>query len=75
MEESLIRIVNEILDEADKDQIKEYNPELKLQDDLLLDSIELAELTVNIQVEFGKDVFKDGVVSTLGEIMDILNAG
>lgn len=40
-----------------------------LRDDLHLDSFALAELTVKIEAQFGVDVFEDGIVYTVGEIL------
>lgn len=40
-----------------------------LRDDLHLDSFDLAELTVKIEAQFGVDVFEDGIVYTVGEIL------
>jgi acyl carrier protein len=44
-----------------------------LKNDLGLDSLSLAELTVYIEDEFGIDVFEDGIVETVGEIYEKLN--
>lgn len=41
---------------------------IRLREDLGMDSLELAVLTVKIEAEFGVDVFADGVVKTVGEI-------
>ncbi len=39
-----------------------------LRNDLQLDSLELAELTVRIEDEFQIDIFEDGIVETVGEV-------
>lgn len=44
-----------------------------LKNDLGLDSLSLAELTVYIEDEFGVDIFEDGIVETVGEIYEKLN--
>jgi acyl carrier protein len=44
-----------------------------LKNDLGLDSLSLAELTVYIEDEFGIDIFEDGIVETVGEIYEKLN--
>lgn len=41
-----------------------------LRDDLGLDSIALAELAVRIEDEFDVDVFEDGLVHTVEEILN-----
>ena len=40
-----------------------------LRDDLHFDSFAPAELTVKIEAQFGVDVFEDGIVYTVGEIL------
>ncbi len=44
-----------------------------LRNDLQLDSLELAELTVRIEDEFQIDIFEDGIVETVGEIFKKLS--
>lgn len=44
-----------------------------LRNDLGFDSLDLAELTVRIQKDFNIDVFEDGVVNTVSEILEKLN--
>jgi len=64
----LTKIVNEVLASNDLDKIESFKPELRLREDLGFDSLQLAELTVNIEDEFDIDIFEDGLVNTLGEI-------
>ncbi len=40
-----------------------------LREDLGFDSIDLAELTARLDHEFGVDVFADGPVQTVGEVL------
>lgn len=72
MVEKLIDIINEICEgkgtSISKDQQK-YE-EINLRDDLGFDSFDLAQLTVVIEDEFDVDVFEDGIISTLGEIIN-----
>ena len=44
-------------------------PETKLREDLNLDSIALAELAVRIEEKYDVDVFEDGLVFTVEEII------
>lgn len=45
--------------------------EARLHDDLDLDSLELAELSVLLEDNLGRDPYTDGIVpSTVGEIVD-----
>ena len=52
-----------------------YNitPESNLREDLDLDSLALAELTVRIEEEFGIDIFEDGLVDTVEEVLEKLS--
>lgn len=58
-----------ILDNKDIKLGKKITEDTHLRDDLGLDSLDLAELTVRIESEFGIDVFEDGIVNTVGEII------
>jgi len=71
--EKLKEIINQILNNRDLPSIKELNGNLDLRNDLGFDSLDLAELTVKIEFEFGIDVFEDGIVTTIGEIIEKLN--
>lgn len=66
--ERLLNIVNNVLDNNNKPKINTLDFSLKLRDDLDLDSLALAELTVKIESDFGIDIFEDGLVFTLGEV-------
>ena len=69
--------INNILTEVMNERGIEINLEISegshLRDDLGLDSLGLALLTVHIENEFGVDVFEDGIVSTVGEIYEIVS--
>jgi len=41
----------------------------QLRKDLGFDSLDLAELTVRIEAVFKVDIFEDGIVNTVGEIL------
>lgn len=68
MEEKLLNIVNLILTKKNKNIIEVFDNKLNLRTDLGFDSLDLAELTVRIEDEFGVDIFEDGIVSTFDEI-------
>jgi acyl carrier protein len=51
----------------------DINAQTHLRNDLGFDSLDLAELTVKIEDEFDVDVFKDGIVETVGEIISKLD--
>ncbi len=67
---ALIKLVNEVLQEAGRDPCDELRSGVALREDLGFDSLELAVLTVKIEAEYGVDVFADGIVNTIGEIED-----
>ncbi|MBB6454547.1 acyl carrier protein [Salirhabdus euzebyi] len=62
-------IINEMLEETGQDKVENFDPSMSLRDELNLDSLMLAELTVRLEDEFGVDIFEDGVVRTLGEVI------
>lgn len=66
--EKLINIINQILDSKKDQRVVEIKSKSNLRSDLGLDSLDLAELTVKIEDEFGVDVFADGIVNTVEEI-------
>jgi acyl carrier protein len=73
MEEEVKKIINKILERKEKEPLKELNYDLSLRNDLDMDSLDLAELTVRIEDVFGIDVFEDGIIDTIGEIMEKIN--
>jgi len=70
MENKIKEIINIVLEKNNKETVKELNKELSLRDDLGMDSLDLAELTVRIEDEFGVDIFEDGIVDKVGEIIE-----
>ena len=49
--------------------IKELDNKVDLRNNLAFDSFDLAELTVRVESEFGIDIFEDGIVSTIGDVL------
>ncbi|MBC8298460.1 MAG: acyl carrier protein [Pelagibacterales bacterium] len=70
METKLLEIFNIVLDNNNKKKIDLLILDQRLQDDIGFDSLELAELTVRIDEAFGVDVFADGIVHTIEDIVD-----
>lgn len=68
MEQKILEIINKIRVANNMGPIVELHETDKLREDLGLTSFDLAELTVNIEVEFDVDIFEDGLVNTIGEI-------
>jgi acyl carrier protein len=66
---TLLEIVNKVLYNNDLNTLSTLDPSLRLKEDLDMDSITIAELTVRVEDEFNIDVFENGMISTLGQIM------
>ena len=71
--DKLLEIINIIRDNKELDKITEINLEHKLMDDLEMDSLDLAEFTVRCEQAFGIDIFADGIVTTVKEVMAKIN--
>ncbi|MFZ3577526.1 acyl carrier protein [Virgibacillus sp. DJP39] len=72
MQDKLLEILNEMLEESGNNTIKSLEHSMDLRDDLNMDSLMLAELTVRLEDEFDVDIFEDGIVQTVGEIISKL---
>jgi acyl carrier protein len=73
MLEKLLEIVNTVRDNKNLAALMELKPEFDLRTDLGFDSLDLAELTVRVEKEFGIDIFADSFVLTVSDIMAKLN--
>lgn len=71
--EKLLNIINAVLANRQKQTIESISSKSSLRNDLGFDSLDLAELTVRIEVEYDVDIFEDGVVTTVGEILNKIN--
>lgn len=69
MKNKVLSIINNIRAAKDMVPVVELHAGDKLREDLGLTSFDLAELTVCIEDEFNIDVFEDGLVNTVGEIL------
>lgn len=58
-----------MLKEDNKPTLSSLKHDLSLTDDLGFDSLALAKLTVIIEDEFNIDIFEDGIVYTIGDII------
>jgi len=74
MEEKVLSIINEIRAAKEMAPVESIKTDTKLREDLNLTSFDLAELTVKIEDEFDIDIFEDGLVNTVGEIIAKLQA-
>jgi acyl carrier protein len=66
--------VNHVLEGSGRPPVAEMTEQSRLRQDLQLDSLELAELTVRLEAQFGVDVFREGIVETVGEVVKRLEA-
>ena len=67
--ETIENIINIVLMNRGKAKVNSITAGSSLRDDLGLDSLDLAELTVRIEAEYDVDIFEDVVVTTIGEIL------
>lgn len=70
--EKLRSIINTVLANRGKATVESINENSSLKNDCGLDSLDLAELTVRIEAEYDVDIFEDGIVTTVGEILQKL---
>lgn len=70
--EQLLSIINTVLENRGKGKVSNINESSSLKNDCGLDSLDLAELTVRIDAEYDIDIFEDGIVTTVGEILEKL---
>lgn len=68
--EKLLAIINSIQKNRGRDTITMLNNDLSLRRDLGFDSLDLAELTVKIEAQWDVDIFEDGLITTVGEIVE-----
>lgn len=68
---SVLEMIKSILSKRGKKNIGDIDLASNLRQ-IGLDSLDLAELTVRIENEFGIDIFEDGIVETVGEILEKL---
>ncbi len=69
-EEKLKEIINIILEKDGKNPLVQLDHNLSLRKDLRMDSLDLAELTVRIEDQFGVDIFEDEIVDTIQQILE-----
>ena len=73
METRVIEIIKNLIIENEIEiSVENINISSSLTDDLGLDSFNLAQLTVEIESEFGIDIFENGVIRKVGDIYNQL---
>lgn len=70
----LLVVINEVRRNRGREDVSEVHPYLRLREDFEFSSLDLAELAVRIEDRFGVDVFADGVVFTVEEVIDRIAA-
>ena len=70
MENDIYEIIKIILRKKGMNSVEVLTPETKLREDLNFDSLDLAELTVRIEDKFGVDIFENGNVYTVEDILE-----
>lgn len=65
-------LINKVLVEHDKEMIASINYDDNLRDDLGIDSIEMVDIVVQIDEIYGVDLFSDGDVKKVGEILKLI---
>ena len=68
MEDKVLEIINAIRLFKGLNTLFSIQPENNLRSDIEFTSLDLAEFTVRIEDVFDIDIFKDGIVNTVGEI-------
>ena len=72
MEEVLLSIINTVRQNKGQEPVHALRDGTDLRSDLGFDSLDLAELTVRIEKQTGIDVFADGIVQTVSDIIQKL---
>lgn len=73
MESAVLSHINDIAAENEEAvSVEEFDPTLSMTDDIGLESLDLAELAVRLEDDYGVDVFEDDVVDELAEVIEAL---
>lgn len=64
----LLGLVNLVREHTGRTTLTTLSADMRLLEDIGLDSLDLAELTVRIEEHFGLDVFAEGVVLRWGDL-------
>ena len=72
MKDKLLLIINQIRLNNNLNVLNVISETDDLRGDIGFNSFDLAELTVRIENEFDIDIFEDGIVATVGDILNKL---
>ena len=70
MVDKLLSIINTVLTNRGKKPVPIISNDTLLRQDLGFDSLDLAELTVRIEAAYDIDIFEEGIVNSVGEILE-----
>jgi acyl carrier protein len=69
MKLKLLEVVNTIRAAKSLPSLNDLQPEMRLRDDLSMDSLDLAELTVKIEDLTGIDIFSSSTPATVDDVL------
>ena len=69
----LTNIINQVLTNKGKATVGTISESTTLRNDIGFDSLDLAEFTVRLEEKYGIDIFEDGLVDTIGDVMKKIN--
>ena len=70
MEAELLEMINIMRINSGKPAIDKIDPNLSLRKEIGFDSLDLAEFTVRIEDKYGIDIFEEGNIDTISEVLD-----
>ena len=73
MRSELFKIINDIRINKGETIVDKIEDSDNLRDDLGFNSFDLAELTVKVEDKFEIDIFENGIVNTIKEVLEKLN--
>jgi acyl carrier protein len=68
----LLELINSILNDSNRKLLSVLSEQMSLRDDIGFDSLDLAKLIVIIEDKYNIDIFMDGVIDNVGEVLAIL---
>jgi len=68
----LLELINSILHDSNRKLLPVLSEQMSLRDDIGFDSLDLAKLIVIIEDKYNIDIFMDGVIDNVGEVLAIL---
>ncbi len=69
---SILSIINVIRNNKGLDSLQSIQESTNLRTEIGFDSFDLAEFTVRVEEVYSVDIFEDGVLSTVKEVIDTI---